>query len=142
MSSKQRIPEALRRQIRARAQGYCEYCLVYDEDTYVPHEPDHIIAEKHGGGTTLENLAWACAVCNRYKGTDLASLDPLTGRLTPLYNPRSQKWSRHFRLNGVLIEPLTASGRVTERVLHLNEQRRVADRLALMSVGRYPPGSP
>lgn len=138
MSSKQRIPETLRRHVRTRAKGYCEYCLVHDEDAYLPHEPDHTIAEKHGGATTLENLAWSCAVCNRYKGTDLASLDPLTGRLTPLYNPRRQQWARHFRLNGARIDPLTAAGRATERVLHLNDERRVAERLALMSAGRYP----
>ncbi len=33
------------------------------------------------------NLALACPYCNRYKGTDLGSLDPETGQLTPFFNP-------------------------------------------------------
>ena len=32
---------------------------------YYPHGPDHVIAEKHGGPASLENLAWACFHCNR-----------------------------------------------------------------------------
>lgn len=52
-----RAPERLRRQVRDRAQGQCEYCRIHEEDVVFPHEADHIIAEKHGGPTTLENLA-------------------------------------------------------------------------------------
>lgn len=139
MPQKQHVPETLRRQVRMRSKGCCEYCLVPDEDAFYPHEPDHIIAEKHGGATTLNNLAWACAFCNRYKGTDLASIDPLTGRLAALFNPRRQHWSRHFRLNGARIEPLTATGRATERLLRLNDERRVDERLTLIHLGYYPP---
>jgi 5-methylcytosine-specific restriction endonuclease McrA len=47
------------------------------------HEIEHIIAEKHGGATQEANLALTCPDCNRFKGTDLGSLDPATGRLTP-----------------------------------------------------------
>lgn len=138
MASKKRVPETLRRQVRVRASGCCEYCLVHEEDTYLAHEPDHVIAEKHGGATTFENLAWACAACNRYKGTDLTSIDPLNNKIVPLYNPRQQRWSRHFRLNGARIEPLTATGRATEHLLHLNEKRCIDERLKLMSSGHYP----
>lgn len=51
-----RIPDALRRRVIDRAQGCCEYCLVSRDDTLVPHEVDHIIAEKHEGdhGTSVE----------------------------------------------------------------------------------------
>lgn len=139
MPEKHYIPEALRRQVRMRAKGCCEYCLLPDEDAFFPHEPDHIIAEKHGGSTTLENLAWACMFCNRYKGTDLASIDPLTGRLAALFNPRNQKWSRHFRLNDARIEPLTATARATERLLRLNDERRLEERQQLIEMGYYPP---
>jgi hypothetical protein len=44
---------------------------------YYPHEADDVIAEKHGGATSLENLAWACFYCNRFKGSDLASVEYL-----------------------------------------------------------------
>ena len=43
------ISDALRRLVIERAQHCCEYCLLSDEDSFLPFEIDHIIAEKHGG---------------------------------------------------------------------------------------------
>jgi len=137
--AKRRIPLALRNQARERAKGQCEYCLLHDETTVFRFEPDHIIAEKHRGMTTLENLAWSCTLSNRYKGTDISSVDPLTLATVPLFPPRKQQWRRHFRLNGPLIEPIAASGRATEALLQLNHKRRIAQRSALIVAGRYPP---
>ncbi len=57
MTKKPAVPERLRRQVQERAQGRCEYCLIHEADMYYPHEPDHVIAEKHGGLTSLDNLA-------------------------------------------------------------------------------------
>jgi 5-methylcytosine-specific restriction endonuclease McrA len=65
---KQYVPALIRRHVRERAGGRCEYCLVHEDDAFFPYEPDHVIAEKHGGATAEENLAWTCSVCNRYKG--------------------------------------------------------------------------
>jgi hypothetical protein len=104
----------------------------------LPHEADHVIAQKRRGTSTAENLAWACASCHRYKGTDIGSIDDRTGKLAPLYNPRTQQWQRHFRLNGARIEPLTASGRATEQLLRFNEEARVIERVVLRSIGHYP----
>jgi len=132
------ISERLRRQVRERAHGSCEYCGISDIFAYLPHEPDHIIAEKHGGATTEDNLSWACFLCNRHKGSDISTLDPESGRLVFLFNPRKQQWKRHFHLNGPRIEPLTASGRATVFLLQLNSQKRLDDRLNLMASGRYP----
>ena len=42
----------------------------------VAHEIDHVIAEKHGGQTDKDNLALACTLFNKYKGSDLAFIDP------------------------------------------------------------------
>ena len=78
------LSASLREAVRRRANNRCEYCLLAEEDAVFPHEPDHIIAEKHGGPTTAENLAWACFDCNRFKGSDIASLDPASGRLRAL----------------------------------------------------------
>ena len=74
--STQWIPAALRTEVLQRAGGRCEYCRVHQDDAGVPHEPDHIVAEQHGGQTAAENLAFACYHCNRHKGTNLASVDP------------------------------------------------------------------
>jgi hypothetical protein len=40
--------------------------LLAEEDAFLPHEPDDVIAEKHGGPTTFQNLALACFDCNRF----------------------------------------------------------------------------
>ena len=131
------ISAALRRKVRQRANGRCEYCFMPDSEPLYPHEPDHFIALKRGGKTIGDNLAYACFECNHAKGSDIASLDPDTRVLTPLYNPRTEEWTTHFRFNGPVIVPLTAIGRVTVRVLQLNSQPRIAIREGLMREGRY-----
>lgn len=67
------VPVALRRLVSQRARGLCEYCLIDETDTFFGCEVEHIIAEKHGGTTTADNLAMACLFCNRFKGSDIAS---------------------------------------------------------------------
>lgn len=124
------IPESLRRAVIARANGCCEYCGK-PQVTFFAHEVDHVIAQKHRGKTTLDNLAFACFECNRYKGSDIASLDPQTEQLTPLFNPRTQQWHEHFRYEDGVIIPLTPEGRVTAVLLRLNDSERVQDRIAL-----------
>lgn len=128
-----------RRYVIERANGRCEYCLLHQRDAALfDHEVDHIIAEKHRGQTTSDNLALACFEYNRYKGSDIASIDPQTEEITPLFNPRQQVWTDHFALEGSFIAPLTAIGRVTILLLHLNAEPRVRRREGLMALGRYP----
>jgi len=138
MADKQSIPERLRRQVRERANGRCEYCLLHSEDMLLPHQVDHIVAEQHGGTLDLDNLAWSCFFCNHTKGPNIASLDPDTKHIVPLFNPRTQQWSRHFRLNGPRIEPITASGRATANLLQFNTTLRLQERVILISIGHYP----
>ena len=132
------IPESMRRQVIERADGCCEYCLIHQRDGLYRHEVDHIIPEKHRGETVLENLCLACLECNRHKGTDLGSFDPETDQITLLFNPRTQRWDEHFRLDGARIIPLSPEGRVTVFVLNLNDEIRVRARRALLEAGRYP----
>lgn len=140
--SETRIPVALRREVIARARHRCEYCGISDDATLVSHEVDHIVAERHGGKTVRENLAYSCFRCNRLKGSDLTSIDPHTGKITRLFNPRADTWRRHFLLVGVdaaLIEPLTAVGRTTVQFLRRNDIEWVALRAELQRQGRYSP---
>ena len=51
------VTAELRRLVREGAIQRCEYCLLHEDDAFLPHEPDHIIAVKHRGGTTERNLA-------------------------------------------------------------------------------------
>ncbi len=133
-----RISAALRREVRERAGERCEYCLLAESQAFFPHEPDHLIARKHGGETVSANLALACFDCNRFKGPNIASLDPVTGELVALFNPRTQRWSEHFKLNAGRIVPLTPVGRATEKMLLLNLPGRVEARDRWAALGLYP----
>lgn len=132
------ISADLRRLVTDRAGNCCEYCRLSQDDSTFSFQIDHIISEKHEGQTTLDNLSLSCPNCNAFKGSDIASIDRDTGQLTPLYNPRTQPWYNHFRLDGPFIEPLTPEGRVTVRLLQLNHPRQVAERVGLIALGRYP----
>jgi hypothetical protein len=133
------ISAGQRQLVIERAGKRCEYCLLHQGDAALfDHEIDHIIAEKHGGQTTDDNLAYACFECNRYKSSDIASIDPQTVKLTPLFNPRKQNWLDHFALEGSMIVPLTAEGRATVYLLRLNTEQRVHRREGLIRLGRYP----
>jgi hypothetical protein len=96
---------------------------------------DHVVAEKHGGLTEEANLALARALCNQRKGSDLTSIDPETGAITSLFQPRREQWNDHFRLVGARIEPLTPTGRVTVRLLQLNAPERIEERELLLRLG-------
>jgi len=129
----------LARQVWQRAHRCCEYCQLPQDYTNVTLEIDHIIARKHGGPTVARNLALSCFWCNSFKGSDLGGLDPHTRRLTPLFNPRRHKWSRHFRWDGPSLRGRTPVGRVTVAVLHINDSFRVELRKGLIEEGLFPP---
>lgn len=128
----------LRRLVAARANFLCEYCLVHEDDTFLGCQVDHIIAEKHGGLTVADNLSYACAFCNRAKGSDIGSLAPSSGEFTRFFHPRTDRWPDHFELHGVMILPRTEIGEATIRILGLNQADRVLERETLQRIGRYP----
>lgn len=125
-----------------RAGDQCEYCRFPQTASLFAFEMEHIIAEKHDGITVVENLALSCPCCNRFKGTDLGSIDPETRQLTPFFNPRVQEWSDHFRLEGGAIVPRTPEGRVTAKILQFNLLERILEREQLISIGEYPAPDP
>lgn len=129
----------LRRQIVERADNRCEYCMIHQDDAIATHQIDHVIADKHGGPTSAENLALSCMLCNLRKGSDLSSIDPVSGDIVPLFNPRTQHWSEHFHIDGVRIEGVTPEGRTTVDFLRLNSYERMAERRELSIAGRFPP---
>ena len=130
------LPDDVRILVAERADFRCEYCLITEEDSFVPHQVDHIIARKHGGSSRFDNLAFCCAMCNMRKGSDVASFDEQTDQVVPLFHPRRQVWSEHFRLAGALIEPLTDIGRVTVALLQLNRADLLVERELLIRQGR------
>jgi 5-methylcytosine-specific restriction endonuclease McrA len=122
-----------------RARSCCEYCRMPQAGDDAPFEIDHIVARKHRGSSAPGNLCLSCFYCNSFKGSDLASLDPKTRRITPLFNPRRHKWSRHFRWQGPSLVGRTAIGRATVALPHINDEYHVELHAGLMAEGIFPP---
>lgn len=117
---------AAREFVRKRAENRCEYCSL--EQVLVDHAPfvvEHIIAKQHRGGDENSNLALACDRCNAFKGPNIAGLDPQTGNLVRLFNPRLHVWREHFAFAGPIIIGLTPEGRTTVEILNMNATERV-----------------
>jgi len=133
------VPVEMRRAVRERASMRCEYCLIHEKDAFFPHEPDHIIAVKHRGVTEIQNLAWTCFLCNRAKGSDIASVDESSGQVVRLFNPRLDSWSDHFELliDGNL-EAKSGIARATLSLLKLNRPELLAIRRLLGKTNRKP----
>ena len=132
---------ALFEAVRKRANFRCEYCQFEQQYEQLTFHIDHIVARKHRGGTTIDNLALACASCSLAKGPNIAGHDPLTRRLTRLFNPRLDSWSKHFRWRRSRLHGLTPIGRATVIVLNINDPRRVAARELLRMKKQFPPAS-
>jgi len=131
------ISDDLRQTIADRANLLCEYCLIAETDTFYGCEVDHIISLKHGGSSELDNLAYACALCNRAKGSDVGSVSA-SGEFTRFFNPRTDRWSEHFQLDQATIRSLTTIGEVTARILGLNDSIRLHEREEMIRFGKYP----
>ena len=132
------IPALLRRQVVENANDRCEYCRIPQDFSYMPHEIDHIVAEKHGGETVSENLCLSCWLCNRHKGSDLTSLHPETKQIIRLFHPRKDRWGSHFQLEDVSILSITDIGLVTVNLLQMNKQERHEERRILLRLGLFP----
>jgi hypothetical protein len=132
------VSAELRRLVAKRAEQRCEYCLIHEDDTFFGCEVDHVVSVKHGGATEEDNLAYACVVCNRRKGSDLGSLLRRTGELIRFFNPRTDDWEAHFELSGARIEPRTDIGEATLSIFGFNDEERILEREELISQGRYP----
>jgi hypothetical protein len=127
------VSASVRAAVRDRAGNRCEYCRKPANVTPYSHQIDHVLPQKHGGLDTVANLAWAGFWCNNHKGSDTGSYGPITGNLTPLFNPRTQVWSDHFSLNVAIIVGTTDIGRVTVQLLKLNDPAEVALRTTLIA---------
>jgi 5-methylcytosine-specific restriction endonuclease McrA len=74
--------------VRRRASDRCEYCHLPQSAFRRPFHIEHIVARQHGGLSRLDNLALACWNCNLKKGPNLSGIDPTTGLVVALFNPR------------------------------------------------------
>ena len=133
------IPAHFRRQVIYRAQDRCEYCGLPQASQEAAFHIDHVIPVNAGGATTMDNLALACVSCSLRKGARLAAVDPRTGGVARLFNPRRDSWRLHFRWDGVRVVGISPTGRVTVAALGLNRTIAQAIRLEEVLRGRHPP---
>ena len=120
-------------EVRRRAAGRCEYCRFPESEAVIPFEVEHVIPEKHGGGTTVDKLALACFYCNRYKGPNVAGIAAPGEPVTRLFNPRRDEWDEHFSWDAPILNPRSEIGAVTIAVLRINLPNAVAAREILMN---------
>src|SRR5262245_37203607 len=130
---------ALEQLVWQRAHSRCEYCQLPQAFSPLPHAIDHIIARQHHGPTVADNLALACFFCNSYKGPNVAGVNPLTGRTVRLFNPRKDRWNRHFAWDGPVLVGRTVTGRLTIDLLEINRPEAVEFRDHLITEGSFPP---
>jgi hypothetical protein len=102
---------------------------------------DHLKPIAKGGSDAEDNLCLACELCNQYKWTKTDGLDPESGEIVALFNPRQQKWHDHFTWSegGIEIIGLTTCGRATVIALRLNNSIAVTVRRNWVRAGWHPP---
>jgi hypothetical protein len=107
----------------------------------IPMVVEHIVPLVGGGTSTVDNLCLSCYRCNEFKGPRQDAIDPMTGRVSPLFPPRRQYWAEHFSWDndGVTVLGVTPSGRATVAVLRLNNPWLIQARRIWVLVGLQPP---
>lgn len=139
--SRKRISSAIEARVRAAACYRCGYCLTPQSLLTWTLELEHLYPVALGGTDDEENLWLSCHAYNQFKNIQIQAYDPVTGRLVWLFNPRRQKWKRHFQwsIDGTEILGRTAIGRATVLALKLNNAYAVTARRLWVSADWHPP---
>jgi len=132
---------AIGRRVRQQARHRCGYCLCSEALLGMRMVFDHFIPLSAGGANIEENLWLACRCCNEFKGVQTQAIDPQSGELVSLFNPRRQAWDGHFRWSedATIIVGKTPCGRATVEALKMNRPEIVVARRLWVSVGWWPP---
>jgi|SRR5262249_18653452 len=135
------VPDKIAARIRVAAGNRCGYCLAPQGYVLQVLEIEHIVPTARGGSNHEENLWLACRLCNNAKGMKIYGKDPATKRPARLFNPRRQRWERHFYWNqdGVRVVGRTACCRATVEALNMNNEISLAVRHNWVRAGWQPP---
>ena len=127
--------------VTLRAFDCCEYCMSQEKYASQSFSIEHIYPKILGGDEDIENLALACQGCNNFKFTKTSAIDPETQSSVPLFNPRLDKWTTHFKWNDrfTAIIGLTSVGRATVKALQLNRENLINQRIVYRAFGIHPP---
>jgi HNH endonuclease len=132
------MKRATRRLVWERAGHRCKYCrLDQNHEPFFRFHVEHIVAKQHQGTDHSANLALACHHCNDHKGTNLSGIDPRSRKVVRLFDPRRERWQRHFRLVGPVIVGRTRCGRATVAVLAMNHPHRLELRAEVIAAGQF-----
>jgi hypothetical protein len=134
-------PDDLRERLLVQAGYRCGYCRSSQQIMGIRLILDHLIPRARGGTDDEGNLWPCCLPCNGFKQARTQARDPATRTMTPLFNPRSQRWGEHFQWedSGKRIVGLTAAGRATVEALQLNRAELVEARTLWIVAGWHPP---
>lgn len=124
--------------VKQRSNYCCEYCKTPETFSFIGYEIDHIISKKHGGSNELSNLAYACAICNYSKGTDIGTILLPSNQIIRFFHPRTDQWQEHFELSGYSISAKSDIGAATIKIFQFNTFRRVEERELLILAGLFP----
>ena len=117
--------------IRRRYQYACGYCGVTEVDVGGGLTVDHHRPRSAGGGDDEDNLVYACARCNQYKGDFWPASDGVAPQQRVLH-PQLDDLAVHLvedERTGHL-QGLSETGRFHITLLRLNRPQLVAHRLA------------
>ncbi len=132
------VSDALRAVVEERAGHRCEYCHLPTRGQVATFPVDHAIPQSDGGLTEPDNLVLACPHCNAHKWAHTTGIDPATGKSHPLFNPRKDRWERHFRWSEsdpTTLEGKTPRGRGTIERLQMNHTNLLDIRRLLAALG-------
>lgn len=84
---------------------------------------EHIIPIAKKGSNAFDNLAYSCYNCNHAKHIAISAIDPIRNEIVPLFHPRKQIWTNHFKwtTDFLKMEGLTPIGRATILKLQTNK---------------------
>jgi len=135
------VAAGLRQHIAKQARNRCGYCMTQEIVSGVPLTLEHILPKSSGGQSVKENLWLSCRLCNEAKGVLTEAVDPKSGVLVTLFNPRTQAWADHFTWteDGTIILGRSPTGRATVEALSLNSDLRVRARAIWVEAGWHPP---
>jgi hypothetical protein len=126
--------------VRQRYSFRCGYCVVSEGEVGGELTVDHFRPVSAGGGDRAENLVYACARCNQYKGAILP--EATEGRQEQrLLHPLQDDLTLHLQEDETTgrLMGLTATGRFHIAALRLNRTALIVNRqrrqlLALLEV--------
>lgn len=94
----------------------------------------------------MDNLILACHRCNMRRYNFTTGIDPQTGSVVLLFNPRVMSWFEHFSwsMDRLRVVGLTAVGRATCQRLDINDDEHdegsiIGARCLWLRGGWYPP---